>query len=63
MSTKDIEIAVEVRGETDKALRVYDGKHEVWIPKSQISDQSEDRNGKIETIFIPEWLASEKGLI
>lgn len=63
MNNNEIEIAVEVRGETEKALRVYDGKREVWIPKSQISDQSEDAKGKIESIFIPEWLALEKGLI
>jgi hypothetical protein len=58
----DIEVAVEVRRETDRALLVYDGKVEVWIPKSQISDQSET-NGKIESIFIPEWLATDKGLL
>lgn len=63
MSRREVEIAVEVRGETERALRVYDGKKEVWIPKSQVTDQSEDDDGKIETIFIPEWLAEEKGLL
>ena len=60
---EDIEIAVEVRRETDRALLVFDGKTEVWVPKSKISDQSENDNGDVETIFIPEWLAFEKGLI
>jgi len=60
--SNDIEIAVEVRGETDKALKVFDGKVEVWIPKSNISDECEDK-GRIVSIFIPEWLALEKGLI
>lgn len=60
-SPKDIEIEVEVRVETDKALLIYDGKTECWIPKSQINDQCEE-NGKITSIFISEWLAGEKGL-
>ena len=60
--TKDIEIAVEVRVETAKALLVFDGKTEVLIPKSQISEQCED-HGQINSIFISEWLAGEKGLI
>ena len=59
---KDIEIAVEVRAETAKALLIFDGKTEVWIPKSQIKDQCEEK-GVITSIFITEWLANEKGLI
>lgn len=59
---KDIEIAVEVRAETPKALLVFDGKTEVWIPKSQIHDQGEDK-GQITSIFITEWLATQKGLL
>jgi hypothetical protein len=59
---KDIEIAVEVRMETEKALKIFDGKTECWIPKSQIKDQCEEK-GQITSIFITEWLASEKGLI
>ena len=60
---KEIEIACEVRGETERALRIYDGKQEVWIAKSQITDQGEDDDGRITSIFVPEWLALEKGLI
>jgi|GEM_PF-1482220 len=40
--SNDVEIAVEVRAETDKALLVFDGAREVWIPKSQIRDQCEE---------------------
>ena len=58
----DIEIAVEVRARTEKALKVFDGKIECWIPRSQISDYVGDEDSP-ETIFIPEWLAGEKGLI
>lgn len=63
MSREDIEIAVEVRRETDAALLVFDGKTEAWVPKSKISDQGEDRAGNITSIFIPEWLATAKGLL
>ena len=62
----DIEIPVEVRAETPKALLVFDGVKEVWIPKSQIKDQCEEQGlfgTKITSIFITEWLAGEKGLI
>ena len=59
----DVEIAVDVRAETEKALLVFDGKIEVWIPKSQINDQCEERDGTITSIFISEWMAEEKGLI
>ncbi|MEI8327309.1 MAG: hypothetical protein WCH44_18470 [Betaproteobacteria bacterium] len=62
----DIEIACEVRARTTKALLIFDGKTEVWIPLSQISDYTEERDFvgvKITGIFITEWLANEKGLI
>lgn len=61
--TEEVEIAVEIRHETERAFLVFDGKTEAWIPKSAISDQSERDDGSIETIFIPEWLATEKGLL
>jgi hypothetical protein len=64
--TESIEIACEVRRHTDKALLIYDGAREVWIARSQISDQVEEQGliGKrITSIFIPVWLATEKGLI
>ncbi len=57
-----VEIAIEVRGETPKALLVFDGKVETWIPKSQITDQCEEK-GQIVSIFLYEWLATEKGLL
>jgi len=58
----EIEIEVEVKARTDKALLVFDGKTECWIPRSQISDYSGDEDSP-ETILISEWLAGEKGLI
>lgn len=60
----EIEIAVTVKARTDKALLVYDGKTEVWIPRSMISDWSPDTDNDLEitSIFLPEWLATDKGL-
>jgi len=58
----DIEIAVEIRARTPKALLVTDGSVERWIPRSQISDYVGDEDSP-ESIFISEWLANEKGLI
>lgn len=64
--TETIEIACEIKRETDKAWLVFDGVREVWIARSQISDQCEEQGmfgTKVTSIFIPVWLARDKGLI
>jgi hypothetical protein len=53
-----VDVAGEVRGETDKAFRFFDGAKGVWLPKSQCEWDADDR-----TMAVPEWLATEKGLI
>lgn len=62
LAMSDIEVAIEVKTRTQKALLVTDGQVECWIPRSQISDYVGDEDSP-ETIFISEWLANEKGLI
>lgn len=57
-----IEISVEVRAKTPKALLCFDGKVAEWVPRSQIEDYCEEK-GKITSIFISEWMAEEKGFI
>ena len=52
-----IDIAGELRGETDRAFRLYDGKTTEWVPKSQV-EQNDDG-----TFTMPLWLAKEKGFI
>jgi hypothetical protein len=52
-----IDISGEKRGETEKAIRWFDGKQTVWLPKSQIEVNDDG------TVSLPEWLAREKGLI
>lgn len=58
MKSNLVDIDGEVRGETDKAYRFFDGTQTVWLPKSQCEW---DANDKIMTM--QEWLAIDKGLI
>jgi len=62
MTSKFIEISVEVRAKTDMAWLCYDGKLEAWVPISQIDDYSEEK-GVVTSIFITEWLAEQKGFV
>lgn len=53
-----IEIAGELRGETEKAYRLYDGKATEWVPKSQC-----EWDEKSKAMQMPEWLAMDKGFL
>jgi hypothetical protein len=53
-----IEIAGELRHETEKAYLLFDGDKEVWIAKSL---GEWDAHSK--TMQMPEWLAFERGLL
>lgn len=67
--SKLIDIAAELRHETDSAYLLWDGREEVkkgdtksselriWVPKSQVEDNGDG------TFTMPEWLALEKGFI
>lgn len=65
--SKLIDIAAELRHETDNAYLLYDGREEktkegmkelrVWVPKSQVENNEDG------TFTMPEWLALEKGFI
>ena len=57
MSDKLTDIAAEIKGETDKAYRLFDGAKTEWVPKSQVEDNNDG------TFTMPEWLAQEKGFI
>lgn len=52
-----VDIACEIRAETERAVQIYDGERTVWLPRSQIEI------GDDGTIAMPEWLARDKGLI
>lgn len=45
--------------ETENAWLVRIDKTEVWLPKSQCEDFDEEEG----TVEVPEWLATEKGLL
>lgn len=56
---------VYVIKQTSKALlcQVDDGEDEVWIPQSQIDDDSEVwKEGQEGTLIVSEWIARQKGL-
>ena len=52
-----VDIAAEKRGETEKAIRLFDGTRSEWVPKSQVEDNGDG------TFAMPEWLATEKGFL
>lgn len=59
-----VEIAIDIKAMTEKAILIYDGDREVWIPLSQVTDYTDEIEvGASITIFISEWLANEKGLL
>lgn len=65
MSLEYCEVDVEVIRETDAAILCDVGNDEpVWIPKSQISDESEVyKAGQAGTLLVAEWLALDKRMI
>jgi hypothetical protein len=52
-----IEIAASIRGESEKAWKLFDGDRTEWVPKSQVEKNDDG------TFTMPEWLAKEKGFI
>lgn len=58
MKSDIIDIAGEVQGETALAWRFHDGVRTVWLPKSQVEWNEDDR-----CMAMPFWLAQEKELI
>lgn len=58
-----VEIEVDIKGETEQAYLVTDGDVECWLPKSQIDYEKDLTVGDRTDMLVPEWLAEEKGLI
>lgn len=52
-----VDIAATIRGETEKAWRLFDGAKTEWVPKSQVENNGDG------TFTMPEWLAKDKGFI
>lgn len=49
--------AAEIKGESPKAWRIYDGARTEWVPKSQVENNGDG------TFTMPMWLAKEKGFV
>lgn len=54
---KLVDVDAELRGETPKAFRLYDGKTTEWVAKQFVEDNKDG------TFTMPSWLAREKGFI
>lgn len=52
-----VDIACEIRRETERAWLIFDGAKEVWVAKTLVEVSNDG------TVAMPEWLATEKGLI
>ncbi len=66
--TKNVWVTVTIVDDDDSRLAIlvdHGSDSDVWIPRSQIKDQTEDpyQEGDTLEIEIPEWLALEKGMI
>lgn len=66
-SKQFFEAACVLKYETEKAILVFDGKLECWLPKSQISYEAEKGGealvGSAIVVTAPEWLLRDKGMI
>jgi len=66
-----VELDVEILAESEEAIKVQvsDTEEPVWLPRSQIDERLSELNpykcqaGDQGTLYIPEWLATNKGLI
>jgi len=67
-ATEQVEIDCTIKHETHEghenmgAYLVDNGDVEEWVPKRMVSDYCEE-HGAITSIFIPLWMAEEKGLV
>lgn len=52
-----VDIAAEIKAETAKAYRLFDGAKTEWVPKSQVEANGDG------TFAMPTWLAKDKGFI
>lgn len=56
--SKLVDIAAEIRHQTDRAFLIFDGAKEVWVPKALVEYDTRDK-----VCTMPEWLAMREGLI
>ena len=60
----NVEIFGTVKAVTDEAVLLNEDDNDVWLPLSQIGTEKQDfMVGDDILVFVPFWLAEEKGLI
>jgi len=52
-----IDISAELKAETEKAFKIFDGARTEWVPKTQVENNDDG------TFTMPEWLAKDRGFI
>lgn len=57
------EVAGEIARETPKAVLFHDGTKTEWLPKSRIKIVRDSKHETAAVVFMPEWLAKQKGLV
>jgi hypothetical protein len=66
LGSEVFDITCEMRGESEKAIKYFDGKIEFWVPKSMIArgdfDVVNNETGTI-TLTGPVWWFREKGVL
>jgi len=55
------EVVGQIVRETDKAILFTDGGEPQWLPRSRVT--VEEGRGGVVSVFMPEWLAKEKGFV
>jgi hypothetical protein len=58
----DVLFCCELKHETEKALLVFDGENEIWLPRSQIKNMRRIRDNDYELV-LQQWIAKGKGII
>jgi hypothetical protein len=66
MKSDLIDLELMLHAMTTKAILASsdgDKARAVWLPMSEIECDSEPKVGRKNTVTMPEWLATEKGLV
>jgi len=60
-----VEVGVTMKRETDRAILINDGDHDIWLPKSQceVEGGQYPEAGETFNLMVADWLAKDKGLI
>jgi hypothetical protein len=57
MTDRLFDLAAEKQRETDRAILLFDGAREAWVPKALVEDNGDG------TFTMPEWIAKDKGFV